>query len=448
MSSEAPQVRLEGVLVRELFGLYTFDIRVPRARQREPTLLILYGDNGTGKTTILNLIYHLLGREDNRGHRSYLAKVPFRDLQVRLSGGIVLEASRSGKELVGSYRLRVGVGKQTIAEAEAIASADLSVSATTSGTVSQRAAWARFLTTLQELNMSFFMLGADRRSERAGQPEGNQSPDDLELELIRRTAFFAERDRDRSDVDVRLEQTVERLETWIRDEALKATNVGEAGASNVYADVAKRLGGRGQSNQARVAEIEQSLIELDARSRPFAALGFVSAPNLAEIVATLDSAPPNRRQLIANVISPYLDGLSKRLEALQELQELVTLLLERVNSFFRSKSVTFQIGSGFSIVTPNGVTLTPSQLSSGERQLFALFGQVVTARRTASIFLIDEPEISLNVKWQRLLVDTLLDLVQGTGVQFVLATHSLELLATHREHVFRLSPASASHDGD
>ena len=39
----------------------------------------------------------------------------------------------------------------------------------------------------------------------------------------------------------------------------------------------------------------------------------------------------------------------------------------------------------------------------------------------AAIF-IDEPELSLHVDWQRLLLPTLLE--QGTGNQFFIATHS------------------------
>ena len=57
-----------------------------------------------------------------------------------------------------------------------------------------------------------------------------------------------------------------------------------------------------------------------------------------------------------------------------------------------------------------------------------------------SIIIIDEPEISLNVKWQRSLVQTLLDCVEGRAVQFILATHSIELLTHHKDHVLQLLP--------
>jgi ABC-type glutathione transport system ATPase component len=150
--------------------------------------------------------------------------------------------------------------------------------------------------------------------------------------------------------------------------------------------------------------------------------------------------------LIANVVSPYVESLRARLDALQEIQELITLLLERINAFFRNKTVTYELARGLVIATPQGKPLPPSQLSSGERQLLGLLAQVVVARKAATVFLIDEPEISLNVKWQRVLVDTLLQLVRGNDVQFILATHSLELLATHREHVHRLEAAAKNDD--
>ena len=64
----------------------------------------------------------------------------------------------------------------------------------------------------------------------------------------------------------------------------------------------------------------------------------------------------------------------------------------------------------------------------------------VSSRPT--IFLIDEPELSLNVSWQRLLIDTLRKLSSG-NVQFVMATHSLELLSRHRPNMAKLENTSS-----
>ncbi len=45
---------------------------------------------------------------------------------------------------------------------------------------------------------------------------------------------------------------------------------------------------------------------------------------------------------------------------------------------------------------------------------------------------------SLNVKWQRQLVQALLDCIRGSRVQLIFATHSIELLARHKQHVVKL----------
>src|SRR5712691_5540048 len=68
-----------GIEVDDLFGLYSYRLGGPDASPEDLSrLLILYGDNGSGKTTILRLVYHMLSKEDDQGHRSYIARVPFR----------------------------------------------------------------------------------------------------------------------------------------------------------------------------------------------------------------------------------------------------------------------------------------------------------------------------------------------------------------------------------
>ena len=55
-----------------------------------------------------------------------------------------------------------------------------------------------------------------------------------------------------------------------------------------------------------------------------------------------------------------------------------------------------------------------------------------------SLLLIDEPEISLNIKWQRMLMDTLSFFVGESHAQFIIATHSFEILSRHMDNVVKL----------
>ena len=64
--------------------------------------------------------------------------------------------------------------------------------------------------------------------------------------------------------------------------------------------------------------------------------------------------------------------------------------------------------------------ISSDKLSSGEKQMLSFLCYNAFNKNT-SIF-IDEPELSLHIDWQRILLPTLLD--QGTGNQFFIATHS------------------------
>ncbi len=78
------------------------------------------------------------------------------------------------------------------------------------------------------------------------------------------------------------------------------------------------------------------------------------------------------------------------------------------------------------------------QLSSGEKHLLTLLCNAMATRDVASLFIIDEPELSLNITWQRSLVDALLECIEGSRGQFLMASHSTELFAQHRRAVVRL----------
>jgi len=71
--------------------------------------------------------------------------------------------------------------------------------------------------------------------------------------------------------------------------------------------------------------------------------------------------------------------------------------------------------------------ISSEKLSSGEKQMLSFL--CYNAFMKNSPIFIDEPELSLHVDWQRVLFPTLLK--QGTGNQFIVATHSPMIYATY-----------------
>jgi len=68
-------------------------------------------------------------------------------------------------------------------------------------------------------------------------------------------------------------------------------------------------------------------------------------------------------------------------------------------------------------------------MSSGEQNINQLLLNVITTAERGAVFLIDEPEISLHLKWQQTLPKVFHLLSQRFGCSFVVATHSPTLVA-------------------
>ncbi|MDQ7047873.1 MAG: AAA family ATPase [Sulfurovum sp.] len=145
-------------------------------------------------------------------------------------------------------------------------------------------------------------------------------------------------------------------------------------------------------------------------------------------------------KMITNILNPYIESIETRLNAIEETKNIIHTFIITLNNFYTSKKLSFSINDGLKIISiyNKREVLTPSMLSSGEKQLLLLFCNTITAREQASIFIIDEPELSLNVKWQRKLIDALLTFSEGSSIQFILASHSIELLTKYTQNVSKL----------
>ena len=78
--------------VTKLFDLYNYTFDLGRDKMGiEAHETLLYGDNGTGKTTLLRLMYHALSKKRGDSSRTYMARIPFRSMALSLSSGHRIE---------------------------------------------------------------------------------------------------------------------------------------------------------------------------------------------------------------------------------------------------------------------------------------------------------------------------------------------------------------------
>ena len=88
------QALITSIKVKKLFGLYTYELPY---KDLFSDAVILYGDNGVGKSTLLRLVFDLLSSANDRGHRRALYETIFDELILTLYSGYVLSAYRDVK---------------------------------------------------------------------------------------------------------------------------------------------------------------------------------------------------------------------------------------------------------------------------------------------------------------------------------------------------------------
>jgi len=88
----------------------------------------------------------------------------------------------------------------------------------------------------------------------------------------------------------------------------------------------------------------------------------------------------------------------------------------------------------------DGVNLrSVRELSSGEKQILVVLTHLAFLAVDESIFIIDEPELSLHITWQRHFIDAIREL-RGAHCQIVLATHAPEIAGRARDKAQILMP--------
>gem|GEM_PF-4286408 len=77
-------------------------------------IFILYGDNGSRKTTLLRLLFHLVATTDKSGHKTAIARIPFQKIKIEFNDGFTIWASREQDQLLWSYTLGTSRNKDVL----------------------------------------------------------------------------------------------------------------------------------------------------------------------------------------------------------------------------------------------------------------------------------------------------------------------------------------------
>ncbi len=437
--------RISHISVKSLFGMFDYELDVSaKEGGEEEKIVILYGDNGSGKSTLLKLAFHMIAPNQGEGHKTYLLNTEFHSLLVRFNDGSEVLAERKSESFTGPYTIKVKRPRKRVISAVVKSSQAKEHDHDNLHLLVEPA--------LEELDCALYLLSDDRAIHRAGagvKRSSNRNEtlyiDESDFIEIQRRRILNEIPETPEDISKQLlESAIKRTEEWFRQRIIGSGTRGDSGVNELYANILKRISaaGGGKTKGATKKQIESRINKLSIESRNYSKYGLLPEFDSEEILSILNKSDAQTYNVIVDVLSPYLDSIETKNNAMENIYERIDTFVSVAGKFYTNKSLSYDLRKGIRITSLNGKELNPSMLSSGERHLLLLFCTSIVTGGKPSILMIDEPEISLNIKWQRMLIDALMQCIGDNDIQFIFSTHSLEILAKHKSRVVKLKSVS------
>ena len=433
--------RLTRVCVDGLFGRHNIDLDLEPGEGGSDRLRIIFDDNGQGKTTVLKAVYHLLSWVDLDLHLTALAELPVEGVQLQV-GETLVEFLRDPDDPRTCLVRVVSGGGGGI---------ELHFDPTRedprppSRLVLDRSDVARDRETLSRVCRPPIFVSDDRAI---------RGDDLLSVRRTRSRAITPTEAKrlqsreprlERSDPSQELRNVLEALSQLFLREAYQSRSSPQT--DGFYADVVSRIAkGQASSRELDIASLRSRALEVESSLHLPEKYGLVNLSQLRQVKDTLSGLrrnSANKRQ-IATVLEPFFSTLEADAENLRPVAGRIDTLVSTANSYLNDKAMSYSPGDGLTI-SPEPLEgeepLDADQLSSGERHLLLLFGSSMIAEGRR-IILIDEPELSLGIQWKRRLLSSLLELTEESEAQFLVASHSVEIIAPHQASAVSLRDPS------
>lgn len=140
----------------------------------------------------------------------------------------------------------------------------------------------------------------------------------------------------------------------------------------------------------------------------------------------VDFAPLEAFKRTRSIVEMSLVAEKQTEEIFSQVNEFIGIAKE----FITDKSFRF---SGGDLVVENEGAIPYAKLSSGEKQLLILLTEALLQKQEPYIYLADEPEISLHIAWQKMVIPAIRRL--NPNAQIIVATHSPEIAGNFSDSI-------------
>ena len=142
------------------------------------------------------------------------------------------------------------------------------------------------------------------------------------------------------------------------------------------------------------------------------------------------------KEEFSKALKIYFDDFDEKYQIYENFINQLELFTDIINEKLNFKEIAISREEGIFIKDTDftGKQISLSQLSSGEKQEIILFYKLIFETPENTLLLIDEPEISLHIAWQKKFMDDLYKIIKFKKLNVIVATHSPQIINNHWEN--------------
>ncbi len=414
-------MQLKQFSVKGLFGSHnhTIPFAVPEDEDARPSVVIVHGRNGVGKTTALRMLDGLIRLDFN-----LFRTIPFSSCSLSFTIGPAISVRSVKKKTLEALEVTFG---KTVVKLNPEHSGPL----TEKDWPSVESFREKFFAATKAVTFEF--IDTERLSQL-------QKPDDSSEEAIRVIVTPDGRRVERRPLhnpkarQVRLEPSLSsRVARFIREAQVNYRTFFSTTEPDLFPRIIERLTSK-EKQVFAPANLRSRLTKIRDQDEKTERFGLEPDHwDYSQLIAQLSLLAKGRgvaREQALTVLGSYVELLESRAAERALVADRLLTFEYLISEFMTGKEIRVNTESGLEIVTKNGEQLRENQLSSGEYHLLFLMVAALVTKRRGTVIAIDEPEMSMHIAWQRKLIPALVKCASGAEPLFIFATHSPDIAAS------------------
>lgn len=170
-------------------------------------------------------------------------------------------------------------------------------------------------------------------------------------------------------------------------------------------------------------QLAQNLARVDKRRSKIIEAGLLPQEHASLSVPDIDSIDASR----IGVLAVYARDATEKLDVFEDLYLRVNTFVRIANARLLHKQISVS-QEGLKVSNSDGAALKLEMLSSGEQHEIVLLFDLLFRTKENSLIMVDEPELSLHVAWQREILKDLQQMAELSDFRVLLATHSPQII--------------------